>query len=43
MGGGIKILEDYYLKISMTSNILFPQREEKIREVLRVTRKRWDV
>jgi len=41
--GGIKILRDYYLKISRVSNMLFPQREEKIREIIRVARKKWDI
>ena len=41
--GGIKILRDYYLKISRVSQMLFPQREEKIREIIRVARRKWDV
>ncbi|MEM5867371.1 MAG: hypothetical protein QXG39_05595 [Candidatus Aenigmatarchaeota archaeon] len=39
----MRILRDYYLKISRTSNILYPQKEEKIKEIIRIARKKWDI
>lgn len=41
--GGMKTIENYHLKISRTSNLLFPQNEEKIEEIIRVVRRKWKV
>jgi len=41
--GGKALLNNYYMKISRTTNMLFPQIEDKIEEIIRVSRRKWNV